>query len=527
MSEQQNLWQFVMAHHEKLLIQIAQHLGLTFISLLLAIIVGVPLGILIARRNSLAKPVLGTAGVLQTVPSIALLGFMIPVFGIGATPAIVALFIYALLPIIRNTYTGITGVSPMVIEAATALGMNRQQLLLKVEFPLATPVIIAGIRTAAVINVGVATLASFVAAGGLGEFIFGGISLNNSNMILAGALPAALLAIVLDMAIGYFEKSGFGSLRKMMFLFLGILFSFGFYVVFSSKSESKLTAGFTPEFMGRQDGDLGLRSVYGLELNPLVVSDAIMYDAVYKGKLDIISGYSTDGRIKAFDLVVLNDDKRIFPPYYAAPIIKSRTLYEFPGLEETLNLLAGKINDSVMTKLNYKTELLHQTPERVAKDFLMSKGLYKQPRKGTKGILRIGSKIFGEQYILAQIYRMLIQGNTDYKVDTKTGLGGTKICFDALMNNAIDFYPEYTGTGLLVLLKPTKEVVELVSKDNNETYRYVQAEFQKQYGITWLKPIGFNNTYALMMRKKQAQELQITTVSELKKYIGKNSSNKY
>lgn len=525
MSEQQNLWQFVMAHHEKLLIQIAQHLGLTFISLLLAIAVGVPMGILIARRNKLAKPVLGAAGVLQTVPSIALLGFMIPVFGIGATPAIVALFIYALLPIIRNTYTGISGVSPLITEAATALGMNRQQLLLKVEFPLATPVIIAGIRTAAVINVGVATLASFVAAGGLGEFIFGGISLNNSNMILAGAIPAALLAVVLDMAIGYLQKSGFASLRKLLFLFFGILVCFGLYAVFFPKSQSKLAAGFTPEFMGRQDGDLGLRSVYGLELNPLVVSDAIMYDAAYKGKLDIISGYSTDGRIKAFDLVVLKDDKRIFPPYYAAPIVKIKTLEEFPGLEETLNLLSGKINDSVMTKLNYKTELLHQTPEKVAKDFLLSQGLYKQPRKGSKGTLRIGSKIFGEQYVLAQMYRMLIEGNTDYKVDTKTGLGGTKICFDALMNNAIDFYPEYTGTGLLVLLKPPEKVLKRVSKDNNDTYLYVQAEFQKQYGLRWLKPIGFNNTYALMMRKKQAQELGITTISELKRYITETSSH--
>ncbi|MEZ0131757.1 glycine betaine ABC transporter substrate-binding protein, partial [Flavobacterium sp. LBUM151] len=102
----------------------------------------------------------------------------------------------------------------------------------------------------------------------------------------------------------------------------------------------------TPEFMGRQDGDLGLRSVYGLRLNPLVVSDAIMYEAAYQGKLDLISGYSTDGRIKAFDLVVLEDDKTIFPPYYAAPIIKTQTLKKFPELEETLNLLAGKINDS-------------------------------------------------------------------------------------------------------------------------------------------------------------------------------------
>jgi osmoprotectant transport system permease protein len=521
MTQQQSLWQFMIAQHEKLFLQIGQHLGLTFLSLLLAIVVGIPLGILISRRRRLSSPVLGVAGILQTVPSIALLGFMIPLFGIGATPAIVALLIYALLPIIRNTYTGITGVDPKVIEAATALGMNKTQRLFKVEFPLAMPVIIAGIRTAAVINVGVATLASFVAAGGLGEFIFGGISLNNTNMILAGAIPAALLAVILDLVIGYLQKSKLQTLRRTLYIIGGMIVVTGLYFVFCSKPQRKIIAGFTPEFMGRQDGDLGLRSVYGLKLNPLVVSDAIMYEAAYQGKLDLISGYSTDGRIKAFDLVVLQDDKTIFPPYYAAPIIKTQTLKKFPGLEGVLNLLAGRINDSIMTGLNYKTELLKQNPEKVAKDFLVTNGLYKKANPGTGPTIRIGSKIFGEQYILAEIYKMLIEGSTNYKVETKTGLGGTKICFDALMNDAIDFYPEYTGTGLLVLLKPSEQTIKEVSKDSRKTYDYVQKEFQKQYQLQWLKPIGFNNAYALMMRKNQAQQLHIRTISELSVYCAK------
>ncbi|MBS7231501.1 ABC transporter permease subunit [Flavobacterium psychroterrae] len=521
MTQQQSLWQFMVSQHEKLFVQIGQHLGLTFLSLLLAIIVGIPLGVLISRRRKLAASVLGTAGILQTVPSIALLGFMIPLFGIGATPAIIALLIYALLPIIRNTYTGITGVDPVVIEAATALGMNKMQRLFKVEFPLAMPVIIAGIRTAAVINVGVATLASFVAAGGLGEFIFGGISLNNTNMILAGAIPAALLAVLLDLIIGYLQNSTLKTLKKVLYIIFGIVIMTGLYFMFSAKAERKIIAGFTPEFMGRQDGDLGLRSVYGLKLNPLVVSDAIMYEAAYQGKLDLISGYSTDGRIKAFDLVVLEDDQTIFPPYYAAPIIKTQTLKKFPGLEETLNLLAGKINDSIMTDLNYKTELLKQTPEKVAKDFLVSSNLYKKANQGNGETIRIGSKIFGEQYILAEMYKMIIEGNTNYKVETKTGLGGTKICFDALMNDGIDFYPEYTGTGLLVLLKPSEQKIKEVSKDSKKTYDFVQKEFQKQYQLQWLKPIGFNNAYALMMRIKQAKELHINTISQLSDYCAK------
>ncbi|MDC8103608.1 ABC transporter permease/substrate-binding protein [Chryseobacterium sp. B21-037] len=516
---QQNLWQFIAEQQDKLLLQIIQHLGLTFVSLLLAIIVGVPLGIFIARKKLFANPVLGTAGILQTIPSIALLGFMIPAFGIGATPAIVALLIYALLPIIRNTYTGITGVDPSVVEAAQAMGMNKKQLLFKVELPLAMPVIIAGIRTAAVINVGVATLASFVAAGGLGEFIFGGISLNNTNMILAGAIPAALLAIILDQLIAVLQKSGYRRLRKMLFIIPIVLVIIGGVYVFNSYSGTKLKAGFTPEFMGRQDGDIGLRSVYGLNAKPLIVSDAIMYKAAYDKELDLISGYSTDGRIKAYDLYVLEDDKKIFPPYFAAPIIKTKTLQKFPQLQETLNLLAGKFNDSVMTDLNYRSDYLHQTPEKIAKDFLKQHDLFKNSRKGNGGTVRIGSKIFGEQYILSEMYKMLIEGNTDYKVETKTGLGGTKICFDALVNDAIDFYPEYTGTGVLVLLKPSETILKEVSPSPEKTYNYVNAEFKKQYGIEWLQPLGFNNSYALMMRREQARQLNIKNISDLKNYL--------
>ncbi|HEY9196519.1 MAG TPA: glycine betaine ABC transporter substrate-binding protein, partial [Mucilaginibacter sp.] len=188
-------------------------------------------------------------------------------------------------------------------------------------------------------------------------------------------------------------------------------------------------------------------------------------------------------------------------------------------LEQTLNLLSGKINDSVMTDLNYRTDYLHQSPERVAMDFLLSQKLYKPSRGGEAGIVRIGSKIFGEQYILANIYSMLIKGYTDYDVSTKTGLGGTKICFDALTNNQIDFYPEYTGTGLLAILQASPQIVARVTKNKNTTYQYVANEFEKRYQVKWLKPIGFNNAYALMMRQQQAQGLNIKTISDLKRYL--------
>lgn len=519
---QQNLWEFMSAQSDKLLTQTLQHLGLTFISLLLATAIGLPLGIMIARRRKLSGSILGIAGVLQTIPSIALLGFMIPVLGIGAKPAIVALLIYALLPIIRNTYTGIIGVDRYVIEAARALGMSKKQILFSVELPLAMPVILAGIRTATVINVGVATLASYIAAGGLGEFIFGGISLNNSNMILAGAIPAALLAVILDLLLSQVQKIDFRKLKKVLYaLPILVLALAGFYILPAAYS-TPLTAGFTPEFMGRQDGDLGLRSIYGLKIHTIVISDAVMYKAAYSGELDVISGYSTDGRLKAFDLKILKDDKGIFPPYYAAPIIRESSLEKFPGLEEVLNLLAGKITDSVMTDLNYKTDYLHQTPEKVAKDFLIKAGLYKDPRNGRAGIVKIGSKIFGEQYILAEMYSMLVKGNTDYDVSTKTGLGGTKICFDALMNDQIDLYPEYTGTGLLVLLQPDQQIVKDVAHDKDKAYHYISNEFRKKFKIKWLKPIGFNNSYALMMRQKQSKALNVNSITELKNYLDQN-----
>ena len=310
-------------------------------------------------------------------------------------------------------------------------------------------------------------------------------------MILAGAIPAALMAILLDFLLSRFQTLSLTSLRKILYVFAFFLLLMGTLYIYPEVNPPKLLAGFTPEFMGRQDGDLGLRSVYGLKIKTSVVSDAVMYKAAYEKELDVISGYSTDGRLKAYDLKILKDDREIFPPYHAAPIVNRSALKRFPDLEHVLDLLAGKISDSIMTDLNYRTDYLHQTPEHVAKVFLIANKLYKQPRGGDAGTIRIGSKIFGEQYILAQIYRMLIEGNTNYKVATKSGLGGTKICFDALVHDQIDFYPEYTGTGLLVILQASSEDVKRIGNDKQKVYGYVKARFMNDYKIQWLKPIGF------------------------------------
>lgn len=191
---------------DDLIIALLQHIELVFWSMLIAVSVGVPLGILVTRFASLKKIILGGASVLQTIPSLALLGFMIPLFGIGTETAVAALFLYSLLPIIRNTSTGILDVDKSTIEAARGMGMTKLQILFSIKLPLSLSMIMAGIRTACVINVGTATLAAFIGAGGLGEFIFIGISRNIDALILLGAIPAALLAVVLDIALGFAEK---------------------------------------------------------------------------------------------------------------------------------------------------------------------------------------------------------------------------------------------------------------------------------------------------------------------------------
>ncbi len=186
-----------------------QHLALVAIAMVFAVLIGLPLGIVLTRRQALRQWVLGAANVIQTVPSLALFGFLIPVpfvGGIGARSAIVALTLYALLPIIRNTYVGISGVDPAVVEAARGMGMTGRQMLWQVEIPLSLGVILAGIRVATVISVGVATIAAAIGAGGLGTYIFRGVAMVDNQVILAGAIPAAALAVLADVSLGWAER---------------------------------------------------------------------------------------------------------------------------------------------------------------------------------------------------------------------------------------------------------------------------------------------------------------------------------
>lgn len=199
------LLNYVQNNFGKIMLLIIEHLQITGTAVISAIVIGVPVGILITRYKKLANPILAIANIFQTIPSLAFFGLLIPFLGIGKKTAILVLFLYALLPIIKNTYTGINEVSPSLIDAGRGMGMTNFQILRMVELPQSLAVIMAGVRIATVINIGTTTIAAYIGAGGLGELIFIGIQVYRNEMILAGAIPAALLATLADKLLGYVE----------------------------------------------------------------------------------------------------------------------------------------------------------------------------------------------------------------------------------------------------------------------------------------------------------------------------------
>ena len=343
---------------------IIEHIQLSFIALFIATLIAVPLAILLTKTKKLSEIVMNIAAVLQTIPSLALLGLMIPIFGIGRLPAIIALVVYALLPILRNTYTGIKEVDPSLIEAAKGIGMKPLRRLTKVELPIAMPVIMAGIRTAMVLIIGTATLAALIGAGGLGDLILLGIDRNNSALILIGAIPAALLAIIFDFILRYMERLSYKKL----------LISLGTIVIV------------------------------------IIIAIAIPM-AAQKG------------------------DKITF---------------------------AGKLGS--------------------------------------------------EPSIITNMYKILIEEDTDDTVEVKDGMGKTSFLFNALKSDEIDGYLEFTGT---VLGELTKE--DLKSKKEKDVYQQAKSSLEKKYHMTMLKPMKYNNTYALAVKRDFAEKHQIKTIGDLRK----------
>ena len=485
-----------------------EHLQISLLSLLLAVFIAVPLGIILVKLPKLKEWMLQLTGVFQTIPSLALLGLFIPMLGIGKIPAITALVIYALFPVLQSTITGLDSVDKNLQEAAEAFGMNRLERLRKFELPLAMPVIVSGVRTAAVLIVGTATLGALIGAGGMGSFILLGIDRNNTALILIGAISSAFLAILMNIVIKYLENK---SLKKILISLIALITAtalsfipsiapmmnsrrllvagklgpepeilinmykelieansdikvklepnFGktsflyealknkqidIYPEFSgtitssllknqvkvsnaplevyeaaregilnqdklvylkpmeyqntyalavkkdyankydlktisdlSKVEDSAVAGFTLEFNDRDDGNKGLKSLYKLELNVKTLEPNLRYQAINGGNVQIVDAYSTDSELIEYDLVVLEDDKQLFPPYQGAPLMRKDTLEKYPKLEEILNKLAGQISAEEMSRMNYQVKVDKRSASEVAHEYLVNKGLVK------------------------------------------------------------------------------------------------------------------------------------------------------
>ncbi|MDV4150343.1 glycine betaine ABC transporter substrate-binding protein [Clostridium sp. AL.422] len=509
---------------------LGEHIQLTIVAVLIAVAIGVPLGIAITKNKKIANVIIGFANLVQAIPSLAILGFLIPLIGIGSAPAITMVVVYSMLPLIKNTYTGITNINPDMLEAAKGLGMTNGQTLRLVKIPLAMPVIMAGIRISSVTAVGLMTIAAFVGAGGLGYLVFSGIQTVDNNLILFGAIPAAVLALLIDWVTGKIEsvampngiKRADGTIKvkrgkkiskekkkvyqiitsvaiiallailivpKVMSMnnkkitiasknfteqvILGNIYSqliqnhtdyeveeqlnlggsqvtfnalysgavdlyaeysgtayisilditdqnndrehiyntvkesmeenygvtilnpIGFNNTYSmsvtqeiaekynlktisdlAKVADQLTLGPTMEFPNREDGLIGLEKAYNMKFKSVKpMESSLRYTALMSEEVDVINAFTTDGLIKKFNLVILEDDKEFFPPYDAITFIREETLEEYPELEEIIGLLDGVINEEKMINMNYEVDENKRSPKEVAIEFLKAEGL--------------------------------------------------------------------------------------------------------------------------------------------------------
>ncbi len=310
------------------------------------------------------------------------------------------------------------------------------------------------------------------------------------------------------------------STKSRLLIVLGVVIVAGIVLtlIHYGRPSTGMRAAFDAEFLTRPDGYSGLSEHYGFEFvaEPMQMDPGLMYRAVADGAVDVIDAFATDGRIPAYDLLVLNDDKGFFPPYYAAPLVRAETLKEHPEIEEILNRLGGKISDAAMQRLNYEVDEEGRKAAEVAREFLTSQELLAadaSPGDGSAGEVTVGSKHFTEQEVLGEMLAALIECSSNIKVKRKMNLGGTMICFTALKAGDLDLYAEYTGTGLVNILK--REVIS----DPDAAYQAVKKAFAEDYDMVWLEPFGFNNAYTLTMRRDHAAKLGIKSISDLAEYV--------
>lgn len=304
-----SFFQFIISQRDQILDLLVQHISLTLTAILIAILVGVPLGILVSRVSFLRKPIVGFVNLIQAVPSMALLGLLIPLLGIGSTPAIFMVVIYSLLPIVKNTYTGLTSIDPVILESAKGIGLTSNQTLFRIQLPLALPIIMAGVRISAVTAVGLMTLAAFIGAGGLGYLVFSGVQTVNNNMILAGAIPACILALIVDYIFGKIElavtPAGLNPtsprrntiVLKVIGAILAILVLFtAFNSIFLGKKET-ITIGsknYTEQLiLGNMYADLvEAKTDLNVERKLNLGGTSVAFGAVQSGDLDMYADYT-------------------------------------------------------------------------------------------------------------------------------------------------------------------------------------------------------------------------------------------
>jgi len=488
-----------------------EHILISLLAISIASVLGIILGIIISEYRRFSGLILGTVNILYTIPSIALLGFFITITGVGNTTALIALIIYALLPIIRSTYTGIVTINPLIIEASEGMGSTKLQQLFKVKLPLALPVLMSGIRNMVTMTIALAGIASFVGAGGLGVAIYRGITTNNSAMTFLGSLLIAILALVFDFILGLIEKRLTNHKRvkykvnpKLIILGLFIVI-FGAYFSLNSKKDKTIniatkpmTEGYIlgqmltelieqdtdlkvnitngvgggtsnihpaivkgefdlyPEYTGtsweavlkkedsydeskfdelqkeykekynleyvnlygfnntyglavnkdiaekynlktysdlakvsnnlifgaeydffeREDGYKELQKVYNMDFKKKIDMDiGLKYQAMKDKKIDVMVIFTTDGQLAISDVIVLEDDKKMYPSYRAGTVVRSEILSEYPELKPVLEKLNNILDDKTMADLNYQVESEGKKPEDVAREYLQEKGL--------------------------------------------------------------------------------------------------------------------------------------------------------
>ncbi|HEM2723031.1 TPA: ABC transporter permease/substrate-binding protein [Streptococcus suis] len=502
-----NLFETFIERKDEWGIALFEHLRISLLALIIAIAIAVPLGLILSSKKRLTEWSLQITGIFQTIPSLALLGLFIPFMGIGTLPAVVALVIYAIFPILQGTLTGLGEIDPSLEEAATAFGMNKWEKLKKFKLALAMPILMSGIRTASIMIIGTATLAALVGAGGLGSFILLGIDRNDSALILIGAVSSAVLAVLFGYGIRLLQdkkpktillallvtlftvgasyvpmlnfstkqlviagklgaepeilinmyklliedrtdikveiKPNFG---KTSFLYealksgsidiypeytgtitstllknsptdlstnpeevyayakeaileqdgLMYLAPMAFQNTFAlavtedyaqknsiekisdlAKVQQTAVAGFSLEFNDREDGNIGLKNLYNLQLNVKTMEPALRYEAIKNGDVQIVEAFSTDSKVVTYKLKILEDDKQLFPPYQAAPLLSKETLEKYPELEQVLGALVGKISTEEMTQMNYAVDVEGKSAEQVAREYLEQEGLLK------------------------------------------------------------------------------------------------------------------------------------------------------